>query len=215
LEAGDLPPGSEIAMSWRWSFLSPNGSTSYGPWSSPQVIAPPIPATPGGSWGTNWVLGSAYPVCLSGAIGGRSFTLRVIIADPPSTIALPTVSVPIGFEDLCWNSTLPGGISPQPASLHLWEVTNVTYLLAASDIQLVATGSRGGTAAAPGPLLGIGVWLLVALIAGGALIALEVVFLLRRAATPVPAGGPPTGAGFVGAADAPRSDPAGTDRPAP
>jgi hypothetical protein len=30
------------------------------------------------------VLGSAYPVCLSGAIGGRSFTLRVIIADPPS-----------------------------------------------------------------------------------------------------------------------------------
>jgi hypothetical protein len=184
-----------LQFRWRWVLIGPDGSLTTGPYSVPQTVFPAQTATPYPAPSKTWTVGSPYTFCLSGPIGGRSFTLRLAISQPPATIALPVADVPAGSAAYCWNSTLPQGVSSQPGVLHLWELANVSFLLAAVDIQLVPARTSG-SGAASGAWFGssLPLWLLAAFGVVGVIVVAEVAWLAVRASPSHRRFGPPPGA---------------------
>ncbi|MCI4366191.1 MAG: hypothetical protein L3K08_00390 [Thermoplasmata archaeon] len=186
------PAGSQsFAVKWRWDLHAPDGSSSGSAWSPTTVVAPDQVVVPALAAGKTWSIGSPYTFCLNGPVGGRTFTLRLAIASPPAVVVLPTAAAPIGSSGFCWNSTLPAGVSAQTASLHLWEVTNTTFLLAAFNVQIVAADPGSAGAFGPASINGLGPWLWLAVAAGVAIIGSELFLLVRSRASPVRAAGPP------------------------
>lgn len=159
-----------IQFQWRWVLVAADGASTTGPWSNPVSVLPALLAKFAVPPQSSWVKGAPYALCLTGPIVGRTFSVHVYISNPlqqfddgPVTVS-SSAAVPF-----CWNSTLPNNVHPQQASIHLWEYSNVTFLLYVLPVQIVnatQTPVRDGVAAAT-----VG-WLPFAL--GGGIVAVAV-----------------------------------------
>ncbi|MCI4330359.1 MAG: hypothetical protein L3K19_00730 [Thermoplasmata archaeon] len=207
-----------VQFRWQWLLEAPDGSVTYGPWSNASTVTPAQIADLVFPSGPTWTIGQSNPSCVAGAVAGRTFSTHLSTVNPSAVIVTATVSVPNGQNgQLCWSNTVPAGTTPQVASLHFWEYSNLTYELTVVLVQIVAASSGGGAASGGGsnwiPLIVLtGVLLTV-------LVVLEVVYVLapqtlqrwipprlRRAPASV---GPPSGAFPSGAGPDLPPDPTG------
>lgn len=165
-----------IQFQWRWVLVAADGASTTGPWSSPVSVLPALLAKFAVPPPSSWVKGAPYALCLTGPIAGRTFSVHVYISDPLQQFDDGPVSVPSSAAvPFCWNSTLPNDVHTQLASIHLWEYSNVTYLLSVLPVQIVnatQTPVHGGVAAAT-----VG-WLPFALGGGVVAVAVTVVGLV-------------------------------------
>lgn len=169
-----------VEFRWQWVLEAPDGSVASGPWSSWSTVTPAQLVDLSVASSAGWTTGSPQPLCVSGTLAGRSFSAHISVASPPQVFDTGTVTVPSGQSGpYCWPNTVPAGTPPQQAFVHLWEYSNLTFLLDVVVVQLVApTVAAPGHASTSGP--GLTGLVLTGIEAAGllALIVVEVLYVL-------------------------------------
>lgn len=175
-----------VEFGWRWAITAPDGATTFGPWSATETVAPAAMTALVGSPTHALSLGAPYALCFTGALSGRTFSVRLGTTDPVASYDLGETAVATGNNgSACLSATFTGPIvTPQAAVIHVWDTSNTTYLLYAIDVQVLDPPGSGGTDASPGAGsagiewgAGIGVVVLLVLI---------VLLFRRRGAPPAP-----------------------------
>lgn len=138
VQASWNPGQYPVQIQWEWVVVLADGTQTVGPWSPWTAVSPAQIATIVGTTPTTVALGGNFPLCLSGPIGDRQFSVHFSTTAPVTTFNGPTITVPspIGSE-YCWNSTLPSNWAPQTVTAHLWEIATANYLLYQAQFQLV------------------------------------------------------------------------------
>ena len=114
------PEGSaKLGAQWRWSLATTDGATTGGGWAPWERIGAAQLAWVVSSSPTSLPVGAPFPICLSGPVGNRTFTIHVTTSVPFETFEGPLASVPQGSGTYCWNTTMPTGVGSQSVTVHL------------------------------------------------------------------------------------------------
>jgi hypothetical protein len=147
-------PGSyPVQVQWQWVVTLADGSQTLGPWSAWTTVTPAQLAVLANAPPSTVPLGGNYPVCLTGPIAGREFTVHMSTVAPTETFAGPTVTVPTGFTgNFCWNTTAPSAVASQTVIVHIWELSGGNFLLYQKSLALSNTSGvpPPGGGGAPG-----------------------------------------------------------------
>ncbi|MCI4341911.1 MAG: hypothetical protein L3K11_06040 [Thermoplasmata archaeon] len=142
----NLPYGAaNLSLSWRWKIVQPDGGTSSSAWSPPAVIHPGyyVSVVSAGPSALG-PLGS-YAVCITGPLGGRTFSLHLEIAKPLDDFSKTNITAPASATSLCWSTSVPPGIPAGPLLAHVWAYDQVTTLLYVFKLTLLnSTPPSGG-----------------------------------------------------------------------
>jgi hypothetical protein len=144
-------PHGQYALSfrWHWVLTAPDGSSSNGPWSGWTSVSPAQLADLTNAPPTSWPVNTPLQLCLGGPVDGRTFSVHVSTTNPSQQYDDGAVTIPSSAPTpYCWNSTLPSGVTPGAAFVHLWEYSSTTFMLFLIPIQLVNSSPSGPPALA-------------------------------------------------------------------
>ncbi|MCI4363680.1 MAG: hypothetical protein L3K13_05175 [Thermoplasmata archaeon] len=172
----DQPYGAvHLAVSWHWILISPDGSASSGAWGRPYAVLPALFVQMTNAGPTVLHPGDSFGMCLTGPLGGRTFSLHLEVANPLNDFIRVNRTVALNSTGpLCMTARVATWVSPQVLIAHVWAYDRVTLLLYIVKVTVVnatstlfglpafwATGpgiaSLGALAVAVG-IAGWGVW---------------------------------------------------------
>ncbi|MCI4345931.1 MAG: hypothetical protein L3K07_04180 [Thermoplasmata archaeon] len=169
----DQPYGAvHLAVTWHWILISPDGSTFSGAWGRPYSVLPALFVQMTNAGPTVLHPGDSFGMCLTGPLGGRTFSLHLEIANPLNDFVRVNRTVaPNTTGPLCWSARVATWVSPQVLIAHVWAYDRVTLLLYIVKVTIVnatstlfglpafwATGPGIATLGALAVGLGVAVW---------------------------------------------------------
>jgi hypothetical protein len=203
-----------VTFQWNWVLVQSNGSTTLGTPSAPETVVPAQIVDFLTMGGKSWVDGTNYRVCLAGPVEDRNFSVHVALVTPASLVDTGTVGINTSTASpFCWNLTMAAAAAPQNLTFHLWETTNISFMLDVVQVQLVAASVQPSGHTTPGTTGQGGtlpMWEWFALAAAVVLAVLAAVALMARrqrappAAAPTSSGPTMHDVGPVGGPDSPQ-----------